>query len=98
MLYAGVAGATRENGVIFRNVKVEKGSKATDWTPAPEDIDTQINGLDGRISTAESTITQQAGLIESKVSRDTYTVDKIPYKLTLTAGQNKQTSIQQIAT
>ena len=26
----------------IKNVKVEKGNKATDWTPAPEDVDTAI--------------------------------------------------------
>lgn len=27
---------------LFKNVKIEKGSKATDWTPAPEDISADI--------------------------------------------------------
>ena len=27
-----------ESTVIFKNVKLEKGSQATPWTPAPEDI------------------------------------------------------------
>ncbi|OPC76148.1 hypothetical protein BAZ12_19255 [Elizabethkingia miricola] len=27
---------------LVRNIKVEKGNKATDWTPAPEDIDDRI--------------------------------------------------------
>ena len=29
-----------------RNLKLEKGSKATDWTPAPEDIETEITSLE----------------------------------------------------
>src|SRR5699024_3017688 len=37
LLYAGPSGSTRGNGVIFRNIKIEKGDVATDWTPAPED-------------------------------------------------------------
>ena len=28
---------------IFRNLKIEKGNKPTDWTPAPEDIQHQID-------------------------------------------------------
>ena len=42
LLYAGIFGETRGNGVIFRNLKIEKGNKATDWTPAPEDVDAGI--------------------------------------------------------
>lgn len=30
-------------GVRVKKIKVELGNKATDWTPAPEDIDTSIN-------------------------------------------------------
>jgi len=28
-----------------RNVKLEKGTKATDWTPAPEDVDKKISDV-----------------------------------------------------
>lgn len=39
----GVALADVENtGICIRNVKLERGLKATDWTPAPEDIDDDI--------------------------------------------------------
>lgn len=40
--------------------KFEKGNKATDWTPAPEDIDSKIN-------TVESNFTQRADNIEARV-------------------------------
>ena len=42
--------------VYITNVKVEKGSKATDWTPAPEDIDTEFEKVSERIATAEADI------------------------------------------
>ena len=38
LVYAGVTGSTRGNGMIVRKVKIETGNKATDWTPAPEDL------------------------------------------------------------
>lgn len=33
------------NSIEVRNIKVEKGNKATDWTPAPEDIEAQIDAI-----------------------------------------------------
>lgn len=39
LLYAGSSGATRGNGVIFTDIQIEKGNKATDWTPALEDVE-----------------------------------------------------------
>lgn len=59
-------------------VKIEKGNKATDWTPAPEDVDTGIadakkagtdaqSGVDAlvtRITAAETSITQNSDAIE----------------------------------
>ena len=30
-------------GLIVRNIKLEKGNKATDWTPAPEDVQAEID-------------------------------------------------------
>ena len=32
----------------FRKVKIEKGNKATDWSPAPEDINTEISNAETR--------------------------------------------------
>lgn len=43
--------------------KLEKGNKATDWTPAPEDMATSEE-----LSTVESKITQTAESIESEVA------------------------------
>jgi len=49
------------------DIKIEKGSKATDWTPAPEDVDEAISTIDGevvslksRVNTAEQKITDSA--------------------------------------
>lgn len=33
----------------LRNVKIEKGNKATDWTPAPEDIDAKIEAATTKV-------------------------------------------------
>lgn len=53
---------------IFDLVFVE-GNRATDWTPAPEDVQGQIDGHAGRITTAETSIQQQANQIALKASQ-----------------------------
>jgi phage minor structural protein len=45
LVYNGFSGNTRGNGAIFRKVKLEKGNKATSWSPAPEDIEAQFNDV-----------------------------------------------------
>lgn len=45
---------------IFKNLKLEKGNKSTDWSPAPEDIE-------ARVTTAESKIDQKADSITLSV-------------------------------
>jgi len=47
LIYAGIAGATRGNGIFIREVKIEKGNKATEWTPAPEDVEADILKAEG---------------------------------------------------
>lgn len=40
----------------FKNLKIEKGNKATDWTPAPEDVDDAITTVDSRITQEKNSI------------------------------------------
>ena len=77
LIYAGISGITRGNGIIIRNVKIERGNKATDWTPAPEDMATtgdiegvqeSITGIDERVTTSESEIEQLANSISMMVT------------------------------
>ncbi|MGG3234914.1 phage tail spike protein [Priestia flexa] len=65
--------------------KFEEGNRPTDWTQAQEDIDAQINSVSARVSTAESTITQQAGLIAQKVSTTDYNGNTIASKIVQTS-------------
>lgn len=37
LIYSGISGSTAGHSVTISNVKLEKGSTATAWTPAPED-------------------------------------------------------------
>lgn len=58
--------------VRWRLLKVEKGNKATDWTPAPEDTSEKIDGVSQRVTKTESSITQLSDKIETKVSSTVY--------------------------
>lgn len=69
LIYAGLSGSTRGQGIIIRNVKIEKGNKATDWTPAPEDTEQDISNLRGRVNTAEGEIRTLAGEVSLKASK-----------------------------
>lgn len=44
--------------VKFTNLKLEKGNVATDWTPAPEDLENQIETKSTEIAKAESVLSQ----------------------------------------
>ena len=50
----------------IKNLKIETGNKATDWTPTPEDVQGQIDAATTRISTTEASIVTQAGQIVLK--------------------------------
>ncbi|QQT60099.1 hypothetical protein I6I97_12565 [Sphingobacterium multivorum] len=59
-------GIAELNEVMFENLKIEKGNKATDWTPAPEDVDNAIQVV--KTETAQSFAVMD-GKIEAKVSQ-----------------------------
>ena len=41
----GLRAVSGQGLIELRHIKAEKGNKATDWTPAPEDIQSQIDGV-----------------------------------------------------
>jgi hypothetical protein len=64
-----------EASITFRlkNIKLEKGNKATDWTPAPEDIDNRFDAAETRITQAETSIETTNNQIALKASTETVT-------------------------
>lgn len=70
---------TGSGGDIIERVKLEKGSKATDWTPAPEDdreyIDSQIIIASDEISSAISSATDE------KISSVTQTIEGVETRI-----------------
>ncbi|UYL94138.1 tail fiber protein [Geobacillus phage vB_GthS_PK5.2] len=59
-----------DNG-LANKLKIELGNRATDWTPAPEDVQGQIDGLGTRVSSAETSITQLSNQIQLKANQST---------------------------
>lgn len=58
---------TSGKGVYFSCPKLEKGNIATDWTPAPEDVDSQIQSLVKTTSETSSVVNKLNQSITNKV-------------------------------
>ena len=43
-------------GYVLKNIKLEKGNKATDWTPAPEDVDAGIANVQTGVDSLNDTV------------------------------------------
>ena len=67
------------------NVKLEKGDKATDWTPAPEDVDEKF--------TAYSTTTQMNAAISTAISKESSAI-----KLEVSGAYATKDSLKNYAT
>ena len=57
--------------LILKSVKLEKGNKATDWTPAPEDVDSAINTVN---TLATQTANKFNWLVKSGTSATDFTL------------------------
>src|SRR5699024_10311934 len=71
LFYAGINGSTNGNGVIFTNVQLEKGNKATAWRPAFEDAEKEIDSVRDYASEIEQTakgIKSEVTALEKDVS------------------------------
>lgn len=78
----------RQSGKIeVKNIKLELGNKATDWTPAPEDVE---NYTDNAVSDAKTEITREySSLINETASQISLTVDE----LTKTVNSNSDSIV-----
>lgn len=54
----------------FKNVKLERGNIATDWTPAPEDIETRIDNAYTEIESNKTAISLKASQTETAIISD----------------------------
>lgn len=90
-VYQFVSGNTSVSTIDW--IQLEKGNKATDWSPAPED-------MDSRVSKSESSITVLEDSIVSKVEKsEVYTKTNVDtllnHKLSTVIYTNKMSSIDQ---
>lgn len=59
----------------FGKLKVEQGNVSTDWTPAPEDVQTAILSTKSEISSVSSKVDKNKQAIEQRVEKTTYQQD-----------------------
>ena len=67
--------------IYLANIKLERGNKATDWSPAPEDVQTAIFSTKSEISDVSLKVDNNKQAIEQRVEKTTYQQD-----LTLVKG------------
>lgn len=80
---------------IIRNVKLEKGNKATDWTPAPEDIDSSIATAQSTATSAQNAAsTAQSAANTAQSTADTALAQSVEYIVgTQTAATGSWTGV-----
>lgn len=83
LIYSGRVSDTEGKKAVFHHLKVERGSTATPWSPAPSDMATVtsvtnlavgVEGVQAQVynSDGSSKITQMSNLIATKVSQGDY--------------------------
>lgn len=93
LVYAGTAGGTQGNKVTLHHYQLEKGNKATDWAPAPEDFATatefdQVN--DALRLTAKQTDMDKA---LNSIATFTETANGLQTQVNSKAGQSEVTQL-----
>ena len=72
-------GMARNNGdwMIIKNIKLEKGFISSDWSPAPEDTQEQINSLNSSLAQKQNTIQPNASIgVSGNTLRQLYTLNQ----------------------
>lgn len=66
-----------ENKYSIRRIKIELGNKATDWTPAPEDIESKVDSQYSELKQTASSITSTVSDLNGKYTQIKQTIDNI---------------------
>ena len=82
--------------LYIRDFKTEEGTKATSWSPAPEDVDSSINAVDNKVTTVSNqytTLNQTVNSISATVNSHTSQIATKADNSTVTTINNKVTSL-----
>lgn len=82
--------------LTFKWEKVEEGTKATAWSPAPEDVDSSISAVDNKVTTVSNqytTLNQTVNSISGTVNSHTEQIKQKADNSTVTTINNKVTSL-----
>ena len=76
---------------IFKNLKLEKGNKSTDWSPAPEDIEERMSAAELKIEpdAIVSTVTSSASYKTLSSKADDNATDITGLKTRMTTAESK---------
>lgn len=91
-LFAGWGSGT----LTFKWEKVEEGTKATSWSPAPEDVDSSISAVNNKVTTVSNqytTLNQTVNSISATVNSHTSQIATKADNSTVTTINNKVTSL-----
>lgn len=93
LVYAGVKGGTQGNKVTLHHYQLEKGNKATDWAPAPEDFATATEF--DQLSNALRLTAKQADMDKAlnSIATFTETADGLQTQINSKAGQSQVTQL-----
>ena len=75
ILRAGIERTENDGAIWVCGLKLEKGNHPTDWTPAPEDIQTAILSTKSEISDVSLKVDNNKQAIEQRVEKTTYQQD-----------------------
>lgn len=81
----------------IRNIKLEKGNKATDWTPAPEDVDNDLATTNNNVSNLIHTTTDlsaQLNVTKQSIQSNVSEISQIQNNIA-TMKKETSTSIEQ---
>lgn len=86
----------QSGSVQWKMYKVEKGNKATDWTPAPEDVDASIAAVNKKVNNAQleidtangkiTTLTSETSSLGTRMSTVEQSAEKIDFLITTETG------------
>lgn len=88
-------GSSNTNGFSIKNVKIEKGTKATDWTPAPEDVQGNIDTVQGNVDGTNEALSTRINQAETVIQQ---TKDEISLKADKTVTDELGNVVEQHST